>query len=367
MYGILAAVEYEDDIFYSHPQKNGLYNLNKKTKKIRYIASFDWESFEVQGLYKRAVCIQDHILFFPANAKMLAVYDIKNDLLYPYECKSEMKYKQMFRCHAVLTYKKYIWVWGNDGSDRILKICNKDDNNYVAEDMALHKVFYNEKLVQNEVIGIKSISVDSRIIYISGADHNILSYDLKSGEYSVYYVEDGLLSALVGIDDNERIWFALRGMSGIGYLDLASGIITVLNDYPIGFDCVSTGQPFMSIHFLNGKAIFIPARANAVVSVDMQTNEIEIIKKVNEIVKCFDAEKDYFPFLFVYEGEKEIVAVTNNADGAVMINKMDFSTRYLAVFDGIDMAYTENLEKKARIMKILIEDESQTLQDYLKF
>lgn len=363
MYGLFAIAEYGDFVFYSHPTENGLYRIDKRTNKVNLVANFEQEPYDMPGLHGRAVYNNRHIIFFPMNGKNIALYNIDTERIeyFVYDNR-EININKMNNL-ALLSYVDTIWFFSDDDKGKVFQINIKDKS--VKVDTQLCEVFYREGLQSANLRGIKCINNENRMFYTSGADNKILSYDLLSNDYKVYCIDEDVLSALIAQDSYGRIWYVKRGRNGIGFLDSFSGEYTTYGTYPSEFECPEEYQPFLSVYFIADSAVFIPARANSIIVVDIKTGVSRILGKVCDIIRGFDFEKEYFPFSYSYETDDSIIALFFRRKGAVTIRKKDFSINVIDCMDGLKEAYRENARMRLRASGNVAESEEFTLCDFL--
>lgn len=364
MYGIVAAAEYEDFIFYSHPIKNGLYKMDKRNNEISFITTFDWESFEVQKLHNRAICIGKTILFFPSNAIKTAIYDIEENILTKFEC--EFLFNSKIHCHVLLDNESAILFAKRNGVYTFNRITIKNKIVNSESEIELKKIFYSEGLDVNNWLGIKCISVNNQIFHVSGSDNKILSYNIESKKYSIFSIDGGILSAIINADNEGKLWFAFRDTNGIGCFDINMKTYTVFCNYPEDFQCKKNKQPFLSLHFVKDYIIFIPASSNSIITLNRKTYKISILKKVVDIIKDFDENREYHPFSYSYETNEFIVVLFNNRNGAAFINKYDFSINCINAFEGMDDADRRNLKEIINAKTIVKECKAYTLNSFVR-
>ncbi|MDC7279115.1 hypothetical protein NXH64_06290 [Butyrivibrio fibrisolvens] len=350
MYGIVAMVEVDENIFFSHPRHNGLYKISKNMGTISFLSCFPEEDLESVCLHNRAEYLENRIFFFPCNAKKVAVYNISENRIDYIKLEGILDEEDYFNCQATFKCGNYILALGNNGK-YIFLIGTKGILKNVYDNVA--QFFVEEKSSVNNHIGNKTINVLNRTIYIPGINSDIYVLNNQNNKYEVIDTGEGLLSALVAKDAEDNVLFVKRGRGGIGVLNCETNKYKIYKNFPLEYYCEEIRQPFLSVHFVKEYAIFIPAKANAITLLNCNNGDMKTISLVNELFET----NCLFPFYYSYEIQNYIVALCSDMETMVLISKKDFSVKMSELVEGGEILKEKRFEEICRLKKIIHETE----------
>lgn len=114
----LGIATFEDRIYFSAVDKNGLYSIDKGLKDVKFLQYFDDEELSQDVLHGDVKECNGELIFSPHRAKKIAVYKIKNNTMVYYdvpECVTNLlneAYDSQVKFNNIITIKNAAYILG---------------------------------------------------------------------------------------------------------------------------------------------------------------------------------------------------------------------------------------------------------------
>ncbi len=271
-------VEDNDKIWMALANKNGICEIDKKTRHTRIIKTFKNEPLMKKFLYCNSIKINNNLIFSPGTAKEIAIYDLEHDFITYIPLK-----KLQYKCKENQNEIKFWNIVPNQSS---VYLCGYSYPAIVKIDMRSLETKY----ITDWVLDIDRHIEDGDSCgyftdgYVISGDHvllpvgcmnAILELNLKTEQTKLKKLEIPM-KGIGGISsiDEENIWLVGKGsrtnwiVCWNRYTDIIKKVQLLDLDENI-FD------PFFAPLCTNSKVFFMPMSAHCIYEMDIEFKEIK--------------------------------------------------------------------------------------------
>lgn len=278
-------IEYEDNIWFSWWNANGLYKMNNMTKRADLVATYENEPIEKEGMYHDVARIENYIIFPPNAAEKIAVYNIALGI---------MEYKTIkavtdVRNEKYLTSSKFSFCKAYGSSvymfphsyPAIIKYDVKTDQILYISDW-IKKI--DERISKGDTNGYMTESVILGDIVWSGCGCLPILYkmDLKSEDITIYEIQTSLDGFYGLMFDGTDFWITGRGKNTNRVVrwnpdtELTREIIIDDSNW------LDISDSFWSPMDIGEKVLVFPIMASHVYEIDKITEQVLIKRQFDE-------------------------------------------------------------------------------------
>lgn len=370
---IVALIEDESNIWFLQNNKNGLFCMDKKLKKLKWIPFLE-ESFCIPSLYLNMQKIDSKIVCVPHGANKIAVYDIKNkNTKYVSFEKNRKRTNEVFMPYAnflySFIYKRNVYMLGYS-YPAILKY-NIDTDNISYLDDWIDEV--NKKIPENDMRGIFGrgfVHINLDVILLPFACSNgLLKLNMKTDETEIIWLQSGH-NGIAGIssDVNNRIWMVGHGTNDDKVIIWEYNS----NNYEVKqIPDVRKEKLFPSFYqpiITENRVYFVPLKENHIYSIGINDENIEVDLFLEKMLNIADNTNEPLLKYYLTGIDRNMLSVIRSHDLSwhkINLNTMDDHVQEIndREFNNI---YIETMSKYERFNTIMNET-TMPLNLFIKF
>ena len=268
-----AATVGEDKIYFSVQKGNGFFCYELLTGKLHFLGQFPEEKKNGAFLFRGAVRYGQYLILPPYYAEKLAAYDIKQGTITQYNIFSDIMYS--FRISKIISYKESIYMFGNWEEPIIMWINMQTHEKGVFD----RWVWKGETKTEGHQVLFERLYRNNNKVYCPVLSEPCIAvFDLETREaYVVKFRDTDSFFTAVYVDE-KYIWAAECCNRVLKYAIDSDVAEKEYVDFPEEFH-FSKNYPetFQGIYKHKQKLYLIPGRANHILTVDMETERIEVL------------------------------------------------------------------------------------------
>lgn len=270
---------------------NGLYEIDLENQKCKYMMLFPNENANGKRLYSSALHCNSKIYFIPMSGKYISIYNVEQktikQLSIPLPFSEYSFYKEAFKFAAAVCWRGNIFIipFTYPG---ILKL-----------DIKTNKITVLRQWIPKEGYFFRGgLCVDGNNVYIPSGNNNIiLEFNMETEKGIIHRIGKYNNGAMCMYRCGEDYWIAPRQKGSIVIWNPTCNLINEIKDYPIGFQ--SGKIVFSKIIRCKDKLFFMPASANRVLSIKIESKELALEDRwkpqENSMVACmFETDEHYY-------------------------------------------------------------------------
>ncbi len=247
---------------------NGLYEVDLEQQTSRFMMLFPNEDLLGKRIYCSALCCDSMVYFIPMSGKYISVFDMKENkieqLLIPEpsgQC-SFYKKSQKFS-HAVLYEGNiYLFPFTYPGIIRM---------NVITRTLSV----INNWIPKEGYFFRGGMYIDGAHVYApNGIDNRVLDFNMRDNRAAVYRIGKNNHGGMCIYKYGDWIWIIPRRKGAVVRWNIRSGEINEIVDFPDGFH--SEKIVFSKVLPNRNELILIPASANRMIKIDVDTKEISV-------------------------------------------------------------------------------------------
>lgn len=267
---------------------NGLYEVNLKKQKCRYMILFPNENVNGKRLYGSALYFNSKIYFIPMSGEYISIYDIDKEtieqLSIPLPLAEYSFYRKAFKFVGVASWEENIFIipFTYPG---ILKLDSKTNKITV----------FCQWIPKEGYFFRGGLCVDENRIYVPSGNNNvILEFNMETEVGTIHRIGQYNNGAMCMYKYGEDYWIAPRQPGSIVVWNPTCNSVSEIMDYPTGFQ---TGKiVFSKIISFKNNLFFIPASANSVLAAKIASRELVMEsrwkpKKGSMVMCMFETDK----------------------------------------------------------------------------
>ncbi len=342
-----SGVVYENKLWFSNKDFNGLFRQDILNGKIEFVQLFPDESVDICHAHKEVIRVGKRLFFIPAYANNIHVYNIETEgfTTIPIEKKSDVY------CAGAVLLRDNIYIFTYSGELFILNVSSLrivDDEEFARNCKANSS--------GSEEFVLCRVSEYNNTVYFAFYGKNIIgSYNLESYSFSTYHT--GVEDLFMCYVHDDKCWITTKGTDEIFRFDLNNGESRLIYSKS---GIKSEKVIYNRIFSYNGSTWFIPAYSGKAISIS-DSGEYTIYDDF-EILKS-----DVVNFFGGVEVGDELWLLPFSHNDIFMINGRGF------ISTGFSFEFNDE-KSKALIMSkywgnssVIRENDGADLKDYLSF
>lgn len=236
-------------------ERNGLFKIDIKTGKSKYIGLFPEEEIMTSRLHSCCEWVDNKVFFIPAAGKNISIFDVESKEIETIEIPTVSKtqnfgYKPKLKFSKVIQHSGYLWLIPATYPG-IIKL-----------DLNTHRIVTISNWLPNDGFMFRrAVYIKGNVVYVaSGNNNNVLIFDLSSGTGSIRKIgrlNNGIMDMC---ENGEELVMAPRKEGAVVEWNIATDEVKEYNDYPVGFN--SGEIVFQCIYKSGCDFILVPAHAS---------------------------------------------------------------------------------------------------------
>lgn len=253
---VLNAIAIKGDVGYASDfERNGLFEVDIKTGKSRYIELFPKEGIMISGLHSHCEWVDNKVYFIPSAGKNISIFDIDSKEIESIEIpavstKQNWGYKPKLKFSKAILYNDYLWLIPATYPG-IIKL-DLNTNIFVT---------ISNWLPNDEFMFRRAVYIKENVVYAaSGNNNNVLIFDLSSETGSIRkigHMNNGIMDMC---ENGEELVMAPRTEGAVVKWNLVTNEIKEYSDYPAMFN--SGKIAFQCIYRCGYDFVLVPAHAS---------------------------------------------------------------------------------------------------------
>lgn len=286
---ISAIAAYENTLWFASEEFNALFRYDLENNKTEFAGSFPGEELKAQSLYSEVALYGHQIIFAPAFAGKIAIYDIAKErfvMLSLPETTSAMAIRCTERRFCAVVVKKHDAFFVGKGLPVILKLdlqTYKIQEYFIpgysgkVEDCYNHNYFFIDKVVLDDSI---FLPMGDKIFEWHMNDGSSVLHDIgEPGNRYITICHDGARLWLTGFHDEIYVW------------DMAGRHLDKLCRFPDGFKALHPTHNFIRSFYYNGAVYFIPGTFNRILKADISNYELSEVDWIENLEEKITLDK----------------------------------------------------------------------------
>lgn len=253
---VFNVIAIKGDIGYASDfERNGLFEVDMKTGKSRYIGLFPKEEIMISRLHSHCEWVDNKVYFIPSAGKNISIFDTASKEIETIEVpavstKQNWGYKPKLKFSKAIHYNDFLWLVPATYPG-IIKL-----------DLHTHKIVTISNWLPNDgYMFRRAVHIKENIIYAaSGNNNNVLIFDLSSETGSIRkigHMNNGIMDMC---ENGEYLIMAPRSEGAVVKWNIVTNEIKEYCDYPTEFN--SGKIVFQCIYRCNRDFILVPAYAS---------------------------------------------------------------------------------------------------------
>lgn len=268
---------------------NGLYEVDLAQQTCRFIMLFPNEDILGKRIYCSAIYHDWKVYFIPMSGNYISIFDRKENKIEqlripePSEQCSFYKKSQKFSHGVLYEGNIYLFPFTYPGIIRMDVITRTISviNNWIPKEGYFFR---------------GGMYVDGAHVYApNGVDNMVLDFNMRENKAAVYRVGKNNHGGMCIYKHGDWIWIIPRLKGAVIRWNISRGEINELADFPDGFHCDKI--VFSKVLFSGNALILMPASANRVIKIDVDTKEMTVddrwIPHEDSMVACMFETEDH--------------------------------------------------------------------------
>ena len=180
-------IQINNEIWFTSGDYNGLYKYNLEEKRTERIAIFPYEPFEQVGLFLKMVQYKNSLIFVPATAKRIYIFNIEGGGFTDVKIPGLSDILQPIYFGEAVIYKEYLYLLGVRYPG-IVKI-NLESYEVEIVDQWLDELSDEIMLDKNEnILGYGGVVEEDRFLIPCYQCNRVLEFNMNTGEYCFHEI-----------------------------------------------------------------------------------------------------------------------------------------------------------------------------------
>lgn len=254
--------------------KNMLCRIDRHTGLCEYVTIFPDENIYEERLHMKAVVVGDNIVFSPAAAKNIAIYNYLTGVFMMIPVEEEKTINVNYRCKMkygeVVVCGKFVYV--------IPATCLS----IIKIDIEKQEIVKTIRLnIKQKYIFRKDGLIRNNILFLPSSNSNVvIELNMLTDDTRVHKVGDNNNGSWSICDDGETLWLVPFVPGAVVRWNPDTDEIWEYDEYPMGLKY--TNMIFIRGVYKNGIVYAIPSSANMVVAIEIKTGEMSCYKRCDE-------------------------------------------------------------------------------------
>ncbi len=324
------AAEIGGYLYVPEDEFNGLFKIDMKTGKSKFVTKFYKEDLQMTFLYQKAIVFHGKIFFIPCRAGHIAEFNTDTKEMKYYKISKDVDECGTIKFNGCIRKDDLLYLFSAQGASIICfnmnngniqehdlvdnNLSNKVENtgliafssvikveDYAYASCSLINIFLKIDLkeLSCEVISINGmergavdIAYQNNVLYFLSNQGDIFSYNLKTKDANLIYKEKKNMQSLpyskILAWENE-LWLLASGAEYICKINMQTLKKDEITEYPSGFTILEKpGFPlakWRSYELKKGNLLFFPRKANMLLSWDNEEKKLSGIKITRPITK----------------------------------------------------------------------------------